>query len=247
MQPKIVEYVLSFLAVLVILTVHEYSHGYAAYRLGDNTAKNFGRLSLNPLKHLDPIGTICLVVFGFGWARPVPVNLRNLKNPRRDSAIISLAGPLSNLILAFISAFNYLLIFSLLKDISFQNEFLLSLANNLLLFLYLFHSINVGIAIFNLIPIPPLDGSKLLFSFLPPKAYIAMLRNERKIYYVLIGWLLLGDMLKAGALSVPFIAQNRVLSFICGIFSLSDMLSYAIKWVSGLMLDFWMLIPFLKV
>ena len=99
----IIPYILSALAALIILTVHEFSHGYVAFRLGDDTAKNAGRLSLNPLKHLDLFGTISLVLFRFGWAKPVPINPRNFKNPKRDFALTALAGPLSNLILSFFS------------------------------------------------------------------------------------------------------------------------------------------------
>ena len=90
---------------LITLTVHEVSHGYAAYKLGDPTARNFGRLSLNPLKHLDPIGTVSMLLFGFGWAKPVPINTRYFKKPRRDMALSALAGPASNLIMSFFSCF----------------------------------------------------------------------------------------------------------------------------------------------
>ena len=93
---------LTALAVLITLTVHEYCHGYAAYKLGDNTAKNLGRLTLNPIKHLDPIGFLCMLLAGFGWAKPVPINSRNFKKPRYGIALTSFAGPASNLILAFI-------------------------------------------------------------------------------------------------------------------------------------------------
>ena len=98
-------YLLSAIAALISLTIHEYSHGYAAYKLGDPTAKALGRLSLNPIKHLDPVGAVCMLIFHFGWAKPVPINMRNFKNPRRDFAITALAGPLANLVMAFISAF----------------------------------------------------------------------------------------------------------------------------------------------
>ena len=244
---NLVLYALSTLAVLIILTVHEYAHAYTAYKLGDPTARNLGRLSLNPLKHIDPVGALFMIFFHFGWAKPVPLNPRNFKNPKRDFAITALAGPLSNMILAFISAFFYLLFFSIFSKTAFTSDFLMLLAENFLLFLYLFHIINVGIGIFNLIPVPPLDGSRLLNVFLPPKAYFAVMRYERNIYLILVGWLLLGSYVAKALLSVPFIAANPVLSFIAGLFSLSDILSALFAIVSDAMLSFWQLIPFLKL
>ena len=166
---QIAYYTLSALAVLLILTVHEYAHAYAAYKLGDPTAKNLGRLTLNPIKHLDPMGALCMIIFHFGWAKPVPINARNFKNPKRDFALSAMAGPLSNMIFAFFSAFLYLLLLSIFKDIKFNSEFTFKLAENTLLFVYIFHIINIGIGIFNLIPIPPLDGSRILNVILPPK------------------------------------------------------------------------------
>jgi len=243
----ITQIVLAALATLVILTIHEFSHAYAAYKLGDKTARNLGRLTLNPLRHLDPIGAICMVFFHFGWAKPVPINPRNFRKPKRDFAITALAGPLSNLIFAFISAFLYLLIYALFRDVRFESEFLFRLVQNLLDFMGIFHSINVGIALFNLIPIPPLDGSRILNVVLPPKAYFGIMRYERTIYFVLIGWLFLGKYAKAGLLSIPLVAQNPVLTFIAGLFSLSDMLAALFRLVSDGIFDFWQLIPFLKL
>ena len=106
-----VELILTAVAVLITLSIHEFSHAYAAYKLGDNTAKNLGRLSINPIKHLDPIGALCMLFFRFGWAKPVPINPRNFKNPKRDFAISALAGPLSNLILGFIFSGIFIFIF----------------------------------------------------------------------------------------------------------------------------------------
>lgn len=243
----IVYYALSAVATLVILTIHEYAHAYTAYRLGDSTARNLGRLSLNPIKHLDPFGALCMVIFHFGWAKPVPINARNFKNPKRDFALTALAGPAINLICAFFSALLYLLIFALLRDVTFESSLLFSLAKNSLLFIYLFHFINVGIGIFNLIPIPPLDGSRLLNVILPPKQYFGIMRYERYIYFGVIGWLLLGDYVKRALLSIPLIAANPVLSFISGIFSLTDILGSLFTLISEGMLNFWQLIPFLKM
>ena len=240
---QIIYYTLSALATLLILTVHEYAHAYAAYKLGDNTARAFGRLSLNPLKHLDPLGAICMVFFHFGWAKPVPINARNFKNPKRDFAISALAGPLSNMIFAFFSAFLYLLLLSIFKDVEFNSEFTFKLAQNTVLFVYIFHAINIGIGIFNLIPIPPLDGSRILNVVLPPKYYFGIMRYERKIYLGLILWLAFGDTVKRALLSVPIIAMNPILSFIAGFFSLSDILGVIFAFVSDAMINFWQLIP----
>ena len=241
-------YIFSALAALIALTVHEYCHGYAAYKLGDDTAKNFGRLSLNPLKHLDPVGTICMVLFHVGWAKPVPINSRNFKNPKRDFAITAAAGPASNLVLGFFSALLYLLVFALVKDIRFDpDDFTFNIINNTLIFLYVFHSINIGLGLFNLLPIPPFDGSRLLNVILPADLYFKVMQHERKIYYGVLAWLLLGDYVAMAVRAIPVIATNNVLYTIAGVFSLSDMLSSVIRWVSEAMMNFWQLIPFLKI
>ena len=238
--------ILSALAVLITLTVHEYFHGYAAYKLGDPTAKNLGRLTLNPLKHLDPFGALCMVFFYFGWAKPVPINARYFKNPKRDFAITALAGPLANLVMSFIGAFIYALLLKLLSQISFTNEYAYALSQNTVYFVYTFHRVNIGLALFNLIPIPPLDGSRLLCAILPQKTYFAIMKYERTIYYVLIGWLFVGSILSNFLLKIDFIGNNAVLSTIARVFSLSNLLSDAIKALSELMIKLFTSIPFLK-
>lgn len=245
---KVIYYLLSAIAALISLTVHEYCHGYAAYKMGDDTAKNMGRLTLNPIKHIDPYGAICMVLFHVGWAKPVPINARNFKDPKKGFAITAAAGPLSNLILGFFSAFLYLFAFALVKDMTFESKnFLYHIINNTLIFLYVFHSINIGLGLFNLLPIPPFDGSRLLNVFLPPKTYFEIMKYERKIYYGVLAWLLLGDYAAMGIRAIPLVANNPVLFWLAGILSLSDMLGTVISWVSDLMLGFWQLIPFLKV
>ena len=243
---RLVYYLLSAVAALIALTVHEYCHGYAAYRLGDNTAKNMGRLTLNPIKHIDPYGAICMVLFHIGWAKPVPINPRNFKDPKRGFAITAAAGPAINLILGFFSALLYLLFFSLVKDMTFTSRtFGYLLISNTLTFLFLFHSINVGLGLFNLLPIPPFDGSRLLNVFLPPKTYFAIMKYERKIYIGVLVWLLLGDYVAQTVRS--FVGTGSLLYWLAGVFSLSGMLSTVIGWVSDLMMSFWQLIPFLKL
>ena len=243
---NIVYYVLSAFAVLITLTVHEYCHGYAAYKLGDPTARNAGRLTLNPIRHIDPFGALCMIFFHFGWAKPVPVNSRYLRNPRRDLAIISFAGPLSNFILSFFAAFIYLSLYAIFRNVSFSNEITLSIVENTILFFQLFHLINLGIALFNLIPIPPLDGSRILGLILPPKIYFKVMSYERVIYYALLGWLFLGDRVSYFLLSSPIVASNPVLTAIARILSLSDMLGEAISAISEAMIWLLRLIPFLN-
>ena len=243
----IIYYILVTLAVLITLTIHEYSHGYAAYKLGDNTAKNLGRLTLNPIAHIDPVGALCMLFFRFGWAKPVPVNMRNLKNPRRGFAIVALAGPLSNLITAFVSAFIYLLSYSLLVKVEYNSEFALALAQNTLDFIFIFHSVNIGIAIFNLIPVPPLDGSRILGLILPPRAYFKIMSHERTIYYVLIGWLLLGGYAARFITSLPVIGATPAVSVLAKILSLSDLLGELMSLISELIFKLFELIPAFKV
>lgn len=140
--------------LLFSLCFHEFSHAYAAFKLGDNTSERLGRLNLSPLSHLDPWGTLMLLFVGFGWAKPVPVNPFNLKNPKKDMMIIAAAGPFSNLLLAFIASM-------ILRFVNL--DFIQS--NNNVFFIFIF--INITLAIFNLIPIRPLDGSQILSGFLP--------------------------------------------------------------------------------
>ena len=236
--------ILSAMAALVALTIHEYAHGYVAYRLGDDTAKNRGRLSLNPLKHLDPFGAICMILFHFGWAKPVPISPSKFKNPKRGFAITALAGPAINLLMGFITTFFYVLCANTFKETEsvFINTFLI----NTLLFLIYFFSINIGLGIFNLIPIPPFDGSRILNVILPKKWYFKIMKYEQKIYWGVIAWLLLGSYVYAALVSVPFIGNNTVLAGICKVFSLSGMLSDAIYAITNGMINLWSSLPFFK-
>lgn len=163
--------------VLICMTLHEFAHALVSYKLGDKTAKEQGRLSLNPLKHLDPVGAIFLIIFHFGWAKPVPVYSLYFKNPKRDMAITAAAGPITNFLLAII-AIPLLAIASVLKEkygVPYFQEFSI-------MFLY----INIGFGVFNLIPIPPLDGSRILMYFLPANIYNRFLQYERYAFMVLL-------------------------------------------------------------
>jgi len=142
-------------ALVFSLSFHEFAHAWMAYRLGDSTAARMGRLTLNPMSHLDPIGSLALLLMGFGWAKPVPVDPRYLKNPRKDMVKVAAAGPISNIILAIIAA----LVLRLLFDSDF-------LSNSVKTFFIIFMQINITLAVFNLLPVPPLDGSQILSPFL---------------------------------------------------------------------------------
>lgn len=175
--------VVSIPGVLVAITFHEFAHGYAAYKLGDNTAKNEGRLSLNPLDHLDPVGTLMLLFAGFGWGKPVhvnPIQYTRKISMEKGEAIVSVAGPLTNLILALVLALIY---GALVKFASI--EFLLSNVGNIVkLVLASAISINIGLGVFNLIPLPPLDGSKIIMPFLPYNAK-QWFRSNEQIFYII--------------------------------------------------------------
>lgn len=164
MNPQAINYLSMVVPILLALTVHEYSHGYIAYRLGDYTAKNMGRLTLNPISHIDPIGLIMLFVIGMGWAKPVPINIYSFKHPKRDLALSAAAGPASNFIMAAFTGLMFR-IFPGLIPMTNDPTLLLFLKLNLFYFML----INVGLGIFNLIPIPPLDGSKILRGFMKDK------------------------------------------------------------------------------
>ena len=184
---KVIFFLISVAVVMISLTVHEYAHGYAAYRLGDSTAKADGRLSLNPLHHLDPIGTLMMLLIGFGYAKPVPVITRNFRKPRRDFAIVSLCGPLSNFVLAFVASFLYML---LIKVCPYS--FWSSAAGEIvgILFYYMI-LINIGLGLFNLIPLPPLDGSNVLMCMLPPRLAAKYSKLRYYSQYILLGIILL--------------------------------------------------------
>ncbi len=163
-----------------------------AYRLGDPTARNMGRLTLNPLKHLDPIGALCMVLFHFGWARPVPINTRYFRKPRRDTALTAAAGPISNFIMAFLGLLVQEILLAVFIRHPASSQFVYNLQYaSLTLFSY-FHVLNLSLGMFNLIPVPPLDGSRIFLTFLPAKYYFGIMQYERYIQLGLMVLLWLG-------------------------------------------------------
>lgn len=182
---------LSVIPALFCITIHELSHGYAAYLMGDTTAKDQGRLTLNPIKHIDIFGLAMMVIFKFGWAKPVPINMSRFRNPKRGMAISALAGPASNFVLAALIMLLYALLFvPLYMSAATWDDSILEM---LLMTAYL----SISLGIFNLLPIPPLDGSKVLFALIPDRAYMMLMRYER------YGMLLLMVLLSTGILSTP--------------------------------------------
>ena len=177
--------ILSIPGVLIAITFHEFAHGWAAYKLGDNTAKAEGRLNLNPLNHLDPIGTLLLVFAGFGWGKPVHVNPTNYTRKismEKGEAIVAFAGPLMNIILAIIFTLIYFAIYKFI-GIKFIAT---TVGSVVMLLISAIISINIGLGLFNLIPLPPLDGSKIIMPFLPYKAKQWFRNNEQIFYFIFV-------------------------------------------------------------
>lgn len=177
--------------IFCILPLHEYAHGWMAERLGDHTARYAGRLTLNPLASLDPIGALFLLLFGFGWAKPVPVDTRNFKKPKRDMALTALAGPVSNLLASLVGAILYYVLVLVLAAAGISTPLFVQA------FFSAYITINVALAVFNLLPIPPLDGSKIVGAFLSNRAMYAYYRYQNIIVLVLF------LLLFSGVLSRP--------------------------------------------
>ncbi|MEH7347899.1 site-2 protease family protein [Gottfriedia acidiceleris] len=166
---------LILLVFAISLSVHEFAHAYVAYKFGDDTAKRQGRLTLSPLSHLDIFGTIAIMIIGFGWARPVPVNRHNFKHPRLAGILTTAAGPISNFILATLG----LIVYSLLRKYGVFDSFPQALSNTLDTFFYLFVRMNVILFVFNLIPLPPLDGYRIIEDLAPNNIRAKMSQYEQ--------------------------------------------------------------------
>ena len=224
---------LSLPVMLMALSVHESAHGYAAYKLGDPTARNLGRITLNPIKHFDLFGFLSMLIFHIGWAKPVPINARHFKKPRRDMAITGAAGPLSNIALAIIhlialrlfmilvvefygdEAYRYLIAYSTKQ--AFTGTVGFTVVALVVYLLYMGVAMNVILAIFNLIPIPPFDGSRIFYAFLPPKLYWGVMKYER---YIMLGCIAVLFLLNRVGMNPLGTFENWVIN---GLFNITGM------------------------
>ncbi len=187
-QTAVTMILVSVFVVFCTMPVHEFAHAWTANKLGDPTARYQGRLTLNPIAHVDPYGALMILLIGFGWAKPVPVNMRNFKKPKRDMAITGLAGPLSNLLMAFL----FLIFLQINNLLGLSGAISGSLFSALYIFFYYAALINTSLAVFNLIPIPPLDGSRILNAILPDRIYYKVMQYENMIRVVLMMLLFVG-------------------------------------------------------
>ena len=202
LQKAIMNKLAILITIFVVMPIHEWTHGFVAYKFGDNTAKYSGRLTLNPLAHIDPLGAAAMILFRFGWAKPVPVDARNFKNPKVGMALTALAGPMSNIIAALIAAIglNSLIYFG-------RSTIPYDALSYIISFMYSFIKINIGLAVFNLLPLPPLDGSKILAAFLPNKFLFKYYQYERYIIFAVF------FLLFTNILLIPLVLfQNLVLN-----------------------------------
>ena len=206
---------ISVVPALLVITFHELSHGLVALMLGDSTAKDAGRLTLNPIRHIDPMGLLMLVIFRFGWAKPVPVDMRRFKNPKQGMAVTALAGPVSNFLLACVMLFLYGALNRVLSNAGSAGIYVLQM-------IYLSAYISLALGIFNLIPVPPLDGSKVLFAFIPDAMYMKLMRYER------YGMLILLALIAVGVLRTPLVA---------GTSAVFDRLFGIAEWAYGLVVQ----------
>lgn len=202
MTSDISEWIVRIPVLFFAITIHEYSHGKAALSLGDSTAQRSGRLTMNPFSHIDPIGAICLFLFNFGWAKPVPVNVSNFRNIRRDTILMALSGPIANFAAAFVTGL-------FLRFYFIPNEIYLKLLFYMLL-------MNIGLGLFNLIPIPPLDGSHVLENLLHGEAEKKYLVFRRYSAFVLLGIILLDNFAHVGILDMILGTPMRLMAHLFG-------------------------------
>ncbi|NIP32008.1 MAG: site-2 protease family protein [Candidatus Dadabacteria bacterium] len=192
-------YIIFIPVILFSLTIHEYAHAYIAHKLGDNTAKDQGRLTLNPLVHLDPIGTLLLLIAHFGWAKPVPVDPRNFKNPKKDLLYVAIAGPISNILTAVVSVI--LLKYVIVNYVSVESSYLF--VEPLIVALVWLIFIGVVLAVFNMLPIPPLDGSRVIYGILPDKLAEQYRKIEVYGIFLLFGIFIFGGNILGYIINYP--------------------------------------------
>lgn len=188
-KTALIQLLLSVPIVLFALSCHEAAHAYAAYKMGDRTAFNLGRMTINPAKHLDLVGSLCMIAFGFGWAKPVPINARNFRDPKKGMAITGIAGPLANLLLGIISTFlSALTVFIEIKLMGHtqMSELTYNIFSVTYTFFYLSAMYNFVFMVFNLIPVPPFDGSRFITAFLPSKWYFKLMQYEKYTFIVVM-------------------------------------------------------------
>lgn len=199
-------YLMRALAMLLIIPAHEAAHAFVSWKLGDPTAKNHGRLTLNPVAHFDLMGAVCMILIGVGWAKPVPADPRRFRHPRRDMALSAAAGPVCNLLLAYLGM--------VLAKIWTYTASYSTFSLWVLVFLECFYSLNVSLAVFNLLPVPPFDGSRILLVFLPRRIYFGLMRYER---YLMVAMMVLAfSGLLDGPLSWLNMGAHTVLDWSTG-------------------------------
>ncbi len=219
----IIEYGARILIIFMVLPIHEFAHAWSAYKCGDRTAMYKGRLTLNPLAHIDPIGALLLLFTGYGWAKPVPVNPLSFKHYRRDYALVAAAGPISNLIVAFVAMIGLRVLLGMSSDYSMEDGILYYMTGTentgmyyTVLFFYFIVTVNIGLAIFNLIPVPPLDGSKIVSYFTSAKYDMFLAQNQMIIYIIFMA------LLFTGILDIPLNFLRN------GVF---DLFAFATNWI----------------
>lgn len=219
MRADLFTYMVRVIVLFTAIPIHECAHGYVANKLGDDTAYHQGRITLNPFVHLDMMGTILLILTGFGWAKPVQVNTRRFEHPRRDMALTALAGPASNVLMALVLLIAYKVLWGFALAPAMRNTG--SVVSVLIQMLWIMISVNLSLAVFNLLPVPPLDGSKIFGAVLPDKYYYFMMQYERYVFIVLL------VLLYTGILSTPLSWLVRLLYW------LLDLITYPVSLLAG--------------